>query len=322
VASATPGSAIGTDSGDNLYIAGGGSVRKLTPDGGISTIANEDGVAIAVDQAGNVYLAQGGRVRKIMPTGQIATVAGNGTCGYTGDGGAATGALVCANGVAVDGDGYLYVAEAQSRRIRRISPDGVITTVAGTGDCCYSGDGGPAVAAQLNLAPWGGGMSIDRDGNVYIGDAGNQRVRAISANGVINTVAGGGSSSIAAGNATGVQLNYPTSAAVDSQGNLYISDTGGGRVLKVSPDGSINPIVEAFGRVLAIDKDDNLYFVDGGGVHKIAPSGTLTTLTTARLNQAFAGAVDNAGNFYVAEIGGQQYRVQGCCGRNRHNHRG
>jgi len=313
IASAAPGSVVATDSADNLYIAGGGSVRKLAPSGDIATIAAEDGAAIAVDRSGYVFLAQGARVREITPAGQIVTVAGNGSCGYSGDGGPATGAQVCVNGLAIDRDGNIYLAEAQSQRIRKISPDGIISTVAGNGDCCYSGDGGPAIGAQLNLAPWGGGMTVDHAGNVYIADAANQRVRKISQSGIVTTVAGNGISNGYSGDggpATSAQLNYPSEVVVDSQGNLYIADVGNQRVRKVTPDGIISTVVEAYGRALAVDSADALYFADGGGVHKIANSGTLTTITTTPLNSPFAAAVDNAGNYYAAEIGSQLYRVR------------
>jgi len=313
LASATPGSAMATDSADNLYIAGGGSVRKLAPNGEITMIAAEDGVAIAVDRSGNVLLAESTRVREITPAGLITTIAGNGTCGSSGDGGPATGAQVCANGLAVDRDGNIYLAEAQSQRIRKISGNGMISTVAGNGECCYSGDTGPAINAQLNLAPWGGGMTVDRGGNIYIADAANQRVRKISQAGIVTTVVGNGISNGYSGDggpATSAQLNYPSEVVGDSQGNLYIADVGNQRVRKVTPDGIISTVVEAYGRALAVDNADALYFADGGGVHKIASSGTLTTLTTTPLNSPFAAAVDHAGNYYAAEIGSQLYRVR------------
>jgi uncharacterized protein (TIGR03437 family) len=308
---AEPGSAVAVDGADSLYIAGGGSLRKVSPSGAITSIVDEEGLAMAVDHWENVYLAQGPRVRKIAPDGLIRTVAGNGTCGYSGDGGPATSAQVCANGLAADWEGNLYIADAQSQRLRKISPDGVISTVAGNGACCYSGDGGPASTAQFNLAPWGGGMAVDSGGNLYIADAANHRVRKVSS-GRISTVAGNGIQGYSGdfGPATSAELSYPSGVTIDSQGNLYIADVGNQRVRKVSPDGIISTEVEAFGRALAVDKADNLYFADGGGVHRIGPLGTLTTLTTTPLNLPFAAAADNAGNYYAAEIGAHNYRVR------------
>jgi len=313
IAAVTPGSAMATDSADNLYIAGGGSVRKLAPGGEITTIAAEDGAAIAVDRSGNVFLAEAARIREITPAGLITTIAGNGICGFSGDGGPATGAQVCANGLAVDANGNLYLAEAQSRRVRKISPNGIISTVAGNGECCYSGDSGPAINAEFKLAPWGGGLAVDRGGSLYIADAANQRIRKVSPTGVITTVAGNGVSngySGDEGSAIDAQLNYPSEVVVDSRGNIYIADVGNQRVRKVSADGIITTVVEAFGRALAVDSADALYFADGGGVHRIDPTGMLTTLTTTPLNVPFAAAVDSAGNYFAAEIGSQIYRVR------------
>ena len=313
-ATATPDSAIAVDSMGNLFIAGGGSVRKISRDGTIATIAAEDGLALAVDGANNVYIAEVGRVRKIAPNGSITTVAGDGTCGYSGDGGQASKAQVCAVGIAVDREGNLYLADAVNQRVREISTDGLISTVAGNGVCCYSGDGAAAITAQLNFAPWGGGMAVDRSGDLYIADAANQRVRKISPDGIVTTVAGNGGSNGYSGDggpATAAQLNYPAGVAVDSQGNLYIADTGNERLRKVSPDGIISTVANAGSRALVIDQNDNLYFVDAAGVHRLSlPAPFSATVTAAQLNVPFAAAADRAGNLYFAEIGDKNYRVR------------
>jgi trimeric autotransporter adhesin len=308
IATAAPGSAIAVDSLLNLYIASAGVVRKVAPSGAIATVAGEDGLAIAVDNAFNIYLAQPGGVRKIAADGLISTVAGNGTCGVSGNG-----SQLCANGVAVDQQGNLYVADAANFSIHQVSAAGLVSTVAGNGDCCYSGDGGPAKSALLNLAPWGGGIAGDGQGNLYIADTANQRVRKVSPSGIITTVAGNGISNGYSGDggpATSAQLNYPSNVAVDSSGNLYIGDGGNAVIRKVSPLGIITTVAHSGGRALAVDQADNLYFEDASGVRMLSPSGNISTFTATQFNLPYGAAVDTAGNLYIAEAGASSYRVR------------
>ena len=311
-ATAAPGSAIAVDNLLNLYIAGSGMVPKVAPSGAITTVASEDGLAIAVDNASNIYIAQAGRVRKIAADGLISTVAGNGTCGDPGNG-LGESAQLCANGVALDQQGNLYVADAVTFLIHEVSAAGIISTVAGNGDCCYSGDGGPARSAVLNLAPWGGGIAVDSQGNLYVADTANQRVRKISPSGIITTVAGTGISNGYSGDggpATSAQLNYPSNVAVDSNGNLYIADGGNAVIRKISPLGIITTVAQSGGRALAVDKADNLYFEDASGVRTLSASGNITTFTATQFNLPYGAAVDSAGNLYIAEAGAPSYRVR------------
>src|SRR5262249_44925499 len=135
--------------------------------------------AVAVDGAGNLYIADlnNNRIRKVDAAGIISTVAGNGTFGYSGDGGPATSAqLNSAAGVALDGAGNLYIADFRNQRIRKVDAAGTITTVAGNGTSGYSGDGGPAISAQLSFP---GGVAVDSAGNLYIADQSNQRIRKV-----------------------------------------------------------------------------------------------------------------------------------------------
>ena len=184
------------DGAGNLYIADGGHarVRKVTPAGLISTVAGKgtvgysgDGgaaisaqlnvpVGVAVDTAGNLYIADGNsqRVRKVTPGGIISTVAGNGTVGYSGDGGPAINAQISPSNVAVDEAGDLYINEG--RRIRKVTPQGIINTVAGNGIDGYSGDGGPALKAQLF---GNGNLTVDSKGTVYFADSENNAIRLL-----------------------------------------------------------------------------------------------------------------------------------------------
>ncbi|MGH9631691.1 MAG: hypothetical protein ACRD7E_25575, partial [Bryobacteraceae bacterium] len=156
-----------------------------------------------------------------QPTYTISTVAG-GT--FAGDGGAATSAiLVQPEGIAVDARGNVYVADAGDHRVRRISPDGIIRTIAGDGTAGFRGDGGPAEQSQLS-APYG--LCLDSAGNLYIADLGNARIRKISPDGKISTVAGGGSvtpgGSVEGHPATEARFSTPRNVAVDGLGNRYI----------------------------------------------------------------------------------------------------
>ena len=245
--------AVAVDSGGNLYIADGNNfrIRKVSPSGNITTIAGNgtsgfsgDGgpatsaefgnvYGIAVDSAGDVYIADSdnSRVRKVSAAGIITTVAGNGTLGFSGDGGAAVNAeFTQLNGVAVDSSGNILIADSANNRIRKVS-SGVITTVAGTGLPGFFSDGGLAFQAQLN-APLA--VAADNSGNFYIADSRNFRVREVSAADVIDTIAGNGIETYSGdgGAAVSAQRAAPSGVAADSNGNVYIADTGDNRIRK------------------------------------------------------------------------------------------
>ena len=251
--------ALAFDLEGSLYIADTDStsaVRKVSR-GTITTVAGlgccgfsgDGGPAIsagldepsglAVDPGGSLYIADAGnsRIRKVS-RGIITTIAGNGTKGFSGDGGLAVNASLNLlnftpahpSGVAVDSGGNIYIADSGNNRVRKIS-NGIITTVAGNGTGGFSGDGGPAVNAQL-YSP--SGVAVDKAGNLYIADLSNNRVRKVSA-GVITTIAGNGAPSYFGdgGLATTAALNQPSGVAVDSAGNIYIADSGNDRIREV-----------------------------------------------------------------------------------------
>jgi uncharacterized protein (TIGR03437 family) len=264
----------------------------------------------------------------------IFTAAGNGTLGYTGDNSAAASAeLHGPYGVAADSAGNLYIADSGNQRIRRVA-NGVISTAAGNGTLGYSGDNGPATAAQLNT-PYG--VAVDSAGNLYIADSGNNVIRKLS-NGVITTVAGNGTSGYTGDNgpATSAQLNTPSWVAVDSAGNLYITDVGNNVVRKVSVSNGVITTVAGNGTYafggdngpatgaafyqpmgVAVDSAGNLYIADTGNqrIRKVS-NGTITTVagngtygfsgdgasaTSAELYQPMGVAVDSAGNLYIGD---------------------
>src|ERR1700682_5981705 len=169
-------------------------------------------------------------------TSVIHTVAGT---DFVGDGGQATSAILRqAEGIALDGHGNLYVADADDNRVRKISVGGIIQTLAGTGAAGFGGDGGPAGRAQLNH-PYG--LAVDQSGNVYVADLGNARVRRIASDGTISTVAGGGAAAVPVSGiaALSVKLNAPRNLALDRDGNLYISDFGSSQVYRVTAGGTL-----------------------------------------------------------------------------------
>ncbi len=222
----------------------------------------------------------------------IDTVAGDGTPGYNGDGRTATEAQLNApSGAALDAEGNLYIADTSNHRIRRTDAAGNMTTVAGSGAQGYSGDGGPAVAAQLN-AP--SGVAVDAAGNLYIADTGNHRIRVVDAAGNIDTVAGSGVQGYSGdgGLAVAAQLNAPSSVAVDTEDNyLYIADTGNQRIRKVDAAGNIDTVA-------------------GNGTQGFSGDGG--PAVAAQLNAPSGVAVDAEGAYlYIADTGNQRIRKVG-----------
>jgi len=222
-------------------VAGNGE-RSFSGDGGPAAQASLDlswGLAVGAD--GSLYIAdtENLRVRKVDPSGIITTVAGDGHYGYSGDGGPTTQAsLAYPMAVAVGADGSLYIADLDSCRIRRVDLAGIITTVAGNGDSGYSGDGGPATEASLQ-APCS--VAVGADGSLYIADSQNWRIRRVDPGGIITTVAGNGEDGYwgDGGPATEASLALVFGVAVDAGGDLFIADSGNGRIRRVGRGGVI-----------------------------------------------------------------------------------
>jgi sugar lactone lactonase YvrE len=251
------------DEAGNLYFADSENyrIRKVAPngtistfagsgspyfsgDGGLATVAGINPEFLAFDPAGNLYVSDWAnhRVRRISANGVITTVAGNGLGGLGIDEGPATAANVTyPTGVAMDATGSLYIADSYYGRIRKVTPAGMISRIAGTGVRGYSGDGGPALDAQLSQ-PYG--MAIDGAGNLFVADLDNNRIRKISAAGVITTVAGTGAAGFSGdnGQAINAAILAPHDVAVDGAGNLYIVDSGNSRIRKVDRNGIITTV--------------------------------------------------------------------------------
>jgi RHS repeat-associated protein len=303
----------GTRSGATVL----GSTIQTAAGGGASTadripatqasISPYGHVAVAAD--GSLYFADNSsKVRRVGPNGIITTVAGTDTGGYSGDGGPATAAqLQDPTGVAVGPDGSVYIADSINQRVRRVGPDGIITTVAGTGTGGYSGDGGPATQAKLAYPE---SVAVGPDGSLYIADASNFRVRRVGPDGITTTVAGNGTEGFSGdgGQATQAEIDSPNGVAVGPDGVLYIADTINSRIRRVGPDGIITTVAGSgtYGHSgdggpataaqltypldVAVGRDGSLYVAEtdikqhpnfndqNGWVRRVAPDGTITTV--------------------------------------------
>lgn len=210
--------------------AGGGT---NTADGIIATNALIFPTDVAVGPLGNLYLTDGNRIRKVDTNGIITTVAGNSIGGYSGDGGTATNASLAApQAIAVDASGNLLIADTENNCIRKVDTNGIITTVAGNGGPGFSGDGGIAANAELNVPT---GVAADRDGDLFITDYPDNRIREVNTNGIITTVAGNGLAGYSGdgGAATSASLDGPQRISVDETGNLFIADAHNLRIREV-----------------------------------------------------------------------------------------
>jgi hypothetical protein len=325
-------------------VAGNGTAGS-TGNGGAATSAElNDPSKLAVDSAGNIYISNYNNedIQKVTASsGNIGIVAGNGTAGYSGDGSAAISAeLQNPSGLGIDGAGNIYIADKHNCRIRKVTvATGDIATVAGNGTCAYSGDAGLATSAEINKPS--SDIAFDSYGNWYFGDSSNYRVREVNiSTGIITTVAGNGTSGYSGDGsaATSAEISNPSGIALDSAGNIYISDyadevirkvtvsTGiistvaGNGTLGYSGDGgpAINAELDDPGSV-TVDAAGNIYIADNNN-NRIrvvnAASGTITTLagngtagytgdggpaTSAEFSGSGDIALDSAGNAYIAD---------------------
>jgi sugar lactone lactonase YvrE len=366
-------SGVAVDTFGNLFIADVGNrvIRKVDANGIITTVAgggslasSGDGVlatsvslyfssGVAVDGSGNLFIADNGNsvIRKMDVNGRITTVAGTGSQGYSGDGGSATKASLSAPwGVAVDLSGNLFIADPPNHRIRKVDLYGVITTVAGSG--YISGDGGAATNSSLDYPS---GVVVDSSGSLFIADPISERIRKVSVNGIITTVAGNGFNFYAGdgGAATNAGLDYPFGLALDSIGNLFIADQYNNRIRKVDVNGIISTVAgngnvtfNQYGQPegsysgdggaatnagwnypsgVAVDASGNLFIADQNNnlVRKVDLLGVITTVvgngsagysgdggmaTNAELNNPEGVAVDGPGNLYVSDSGNSRIR--------------
>jgi uncharacterized protein (TIGR03437 family) len=352
---------VATDKKGNYYIADGDNlmVMRVGSDGiinvvagtGINFTSGDGGLAInagltspqaiALDAQGNLYIGENGFViRKVTPDGIITTIAGTGVAGFSGDGGSALDAQFdYISGLAVDAAGNIYVADAIDNRVRKITPAGIITTFAGTGDIGSAGDNGPATSAQIDTPRR---LVFDSAGNLYIvqglPDAEpDSRIRKVDTRGIITTVAGGGT-----GTGDGIQATsasiIPAAVAVDSTGTLYIADAQTYGIRKVDLQGRITTLAGGGGKhgfsgdggpalkarfyfhlsALAVDSTGNILIADdlNQRIRKLTPAGALSTAAgnglfhfsgnggpavSASLDYPTQVLSDSSGNIYITE---------------------
>jgi sugar lactone lactonase YvrE len=364
---------LATDATHNVYIGDSFNlcIRKVDPGGSITTVAGgrsydspsgDGGPATsarlmlggldpgtmgvsAADTSGNLFIADTGnnRIRKVDTNGLITTIAGNGSRGFSGDSGSATEAqLGIPIGVAVDESGNVFIADWGNNRVRKVSTDGIITTVAGDGPAAVQpydgplGDGGPAVRARLGGPT---GVAVDRAGNLFIADSNNWCIRKVSADEIITTWAGGGDLGGTASDghpATEAKLYWQTGGlAVDSLGSLYIATYGDGSIHKVDANGTITTVgrgySDAWSSGVTVDSNGTIYVAqtsderDGDErILKLSVDGTVTTIagrgpagyagddgpaTDGQLSGPAGLSVDRSGNIYFCRYR-QQYSAR------------
>jgi sugar lactone lactonase YvrE len=350
--------ALAVDHAGTIYVADSAddTIRKVTPEGVVTTLAGSakvsgtrDGKAeaarfgnmfggpsgVAVDGAGNVYVADTANqtIRKVTPLGVVSTLAGRAGSKGTNDGMGALARFDHPEGVAVDISGNVYVADFNNHTIRKVTPSGVVTTLAGLAGSlgCVDGRGS---AARFGAVPSFGpsGVAVGNDGNIVVADTGNHAIRKVTRDGVVTTLAG-----LATGQGSAPTFHDPTGAAVDNAGNIYVADTGNQIIRKMTPAGAVTILAGAgqrgstdgagnearftdpFG--VAVDNNGNVYVADTGNniIRKVTSAGVVTTLaglagkfgstdgtgSGARFGTRDGGpsglAVDGAGNVYVAD---------------------
>jgi sugar lactone lactonase YvrE len=349
---------LAVDPSGNIYVAdaGNGVIRKLAPSGTATILAGRLGQAgsadgkgaaatffspfgVALDQAGNAYVADGGNhtIRKIGRLGETTTLAGAAEASGSANGAGSAARFLGPAGVALDAEGNAYVADAGNHLIRKISPGGEASTLAGSEGESGSADGQGANARFSSPD----GVAVDSLGNVYVADADNNAIRKIAPSGATTTIAGrAGMSEHVDGKGQEALFSHPTGLAVDAKGNIYVADSGNNAIRKIAPDGVVSTLAGGgLGRAegagssasfsspsgVAVDSLGNVYVADAGNnaIRKVTPAGIVSTLagragepgdadgpagSVARFNGPVGIAFDGQGSLYVADANNNSIR--------------
>lgn len=347
------------DATGNVYVADnyGGIIRKITPAGEVTTLAgtytgtgSTDGtgpaaqfngiIGLALDSLGNLYVADSGNntIRKITPAGEVTTLAG--TAGITGsaDGTGAAASFNQPRAVATDSADNVYVTDTNNHTIRKITPAGEVTTLAGATEQSGGSDGQGSAARFF--APFG--IAVNQStGQVLVGDSVNNAIRQITASGAVSTLAGVTRAGSADGVGTAARFKNPLGAAADASGNVFVVDYGNDTIRKITPAGEVSTLAGTAGVAgsadgtgaaasftgpggVATDASGNVYVADteNNVIRKITPAGVVTTLAgtagvtgsaddtgaAAGFNNPGATAVDSSGNVYVTDAGNHVIR--------------
>ena len=350
---------VAADGAGNVFVAdsGNNTIRKITPGGVVTTFAGTAGwsgsadgtgaaarfnhpTSVAVDGSGNVLVADSDNntIRKITPAGMVTTLAGTAASRGSADGTGSVARFYSPSGVAVDGAGNVFVADSVYNTIRKITPAGVVTTLAGTARAIGSPDGTGA-AARFNAPE---GLALDDAGNVFVADSGNNKIRMITPGGVVTTLAGAaGTPGGADGTGTAARFNGPQGVTVDRAGNVFVADSGNSTIRKITPAGVVTTLAgtaavcslqacssgsaDGTGAAagfnlpesVAVDGAGNVFVADYGNhtIRKITSAGVVTTFAgtagsygsadgtgaAARFNYPAGVAVDGSGNVFVAD---------------------
>jgi gliding motility-associated-like protein len=290
---------------------------------------------VAPDAFGNIYLVDDGNlIRKITPAGVVTAFAGNGNIGFA-DGVGAAASFSNPTNIAVDASGNVYVADNNNNAIRKITPNGTVSTIAGNGSRGFSD--GKGSAATFNTPS---GIAVDANGIIYVADQFNNRIRKIDQAGLVTTMAGNGSYGASDGQGAAASFSQPVDVTTDAAGNIYVADGGNNKIRKVTPaglvttfagngapgfaDGTGTAAAFAFPLAIVADKAGNLYVADAiynQRIRKITPSQVVTTLagngnigfdngigTAATFSYPYGIGIDNAGNLYIADNQNEVYR--------------
>ena len=315
-------------------LAGTGTTGSANGAATVAQFSVPEGVA--VDAQGNVYVADNGNslIRKITPAGVVSTLAGNGTYGLA-DGPATTASFSAPADVALDGQNNVYVADFDNNCIRKITPAGVVSTLAGTKTGGFAdGAGSTARFSGPN------GLVLDAQGNVYVSDYFNHVIRKVTPAGVVSTFAGTGTRGSVDGPGSTAQFMAPEGLAIDAQGTLFVADFGGGRIRKITAAGVVSTLAGTGTKGqtngpgntaqfsgptgIALDPQGNAYVADFGNnnIRKITPDGVVSTLAgttqggfadgpvaTAQFNSPTSLAIDTKGALYTTDFNNRVRKI-------------